>query len=231
MLDFFLLEGSSYPFTFEAFLLTFIPLFVAIDAPGTLPLFIGLTQTLPEKVKRRLTIQAVLTALIIALIVMVAGKNIFAFLGITLSDFRIAGGIILLLLAVKDLTSSDVDESKKPADPTSIGVVPLGIPLIIGPGSLTTILISGEAHGWLMTSLAIILNLLIAFLLFYFSSTVERLIGPNGAKAIAKIASLLLAAIAVMMIRVGIFDALSASGLLSIMGTSLSTLKLARTPT
>lgn len=212
LLEFFLLEGTSYPFTFEAFLLTFIPLFVAIDAPGTLPLFIGLTQSLPEKVKRRLTVQAVFTALTIALIVMVAGKNLFAFLGITLSDFRIAGGIILLLLAVKDLTSSDVDESKKPADPTSIGIVPIGIPLIIGPGSLTTILISGEAHGWLMTSLALALNLLIAFLLFYFSSTVERLIGPNGAKAIAKIASLLLAAIAVMMIRVGIFDALSASG-------------------
>lgn len=209
MLEFFFLEGNSYPFTFEAFLLTFIPLFVAIDAPGTLPLFIGLTQSLPEKVKRRLTIQAVLTALVISLIVMIAGKNIFAFLGITISDFRIAGGIILLFLAVQDLTTSDVDESKKPADPTSIGIVPIGIPLIIGPASLTTILISGESHGWLMTSLALALNLLIAFLLFYFSSSVERLIGPNGAKAIAKIASLLLAAIAVMMIRVGVLDVIA----------------------
>ncbi|MCS7014265.1 MAG: MarC family protein [Chloroherpetonaceae bacterium] len=209
MLEFFLLEGTSYPFTFEAFLLTFIPLFVAIDAPGTLPLFIGLTQSLPEKVKRRLTVQAVLTALVISLIVMVAGKNIFAFLGITISDFRIAGGIILLFLAVQDLTTSDVDESKKPADPTSIGIVPIGIPLIIGPASLTTILISGEAHGWLMTALALALNLFIAFLLFYFSGNVEKLIGPNGAKAIAKIASLLLAAIAVMMIRVGVLDVIS----------------------
>ncbi|MCS7210311.1 MAG: MarC family protein [Chloroherpetonaceae bacterium] len=209
MLEFFLLEGTSYPFTFEAFLLTFIPLFVAIDAPGTLPLFIGLTQSLPEKVKRRLTVQAVLTALVISLIVMVAGKNIFAFLGITISDFRIAGGIILLFLAVQDLTTSDVDESKRPADPTSIGIVPIGIPLIIGPASLTTILISGEAHGWLMTALALALNLFIAFLLFYFSGNVEKLIGPNGAKAIAKIASLLLAAIAVMMIRVGVLDVIS----------------------
>jgi len=211
MLDFFILEGTSYPFTFEAFLLTFIPLFVAIDAPGTLPLFIGLTQSLPEKVKRRLTVQAVFTAFTIAVVVMITGKNIFAFLGITISDFRIAGGLILLLLAIRDLTTSDVDESKKPADPTSIGIVPIGIPLIIGPGSMTTILISEEAHGWLMTTLALMLNLLIAFLLFYFSGTVERLIGPNGAKAIAKIASLLLAAIAVMMIRVGIFDVIAKS--------------------
>jgi len=179
--------------------------------PGTLPLFIGLTQSLPEKVKRRLTVQAVFTAFTIAVVVMIAGKNIFAFLGITISDFRIAGGLILLLLAIRDLTTSDVDESKKPADPTSIGIVPIGIPLIIGPGSMTTILISEEAHGWLMTTLALMLNLLIAFLLFYFSGTVERLIGPNGAKAIAKIASLLLAAIAVMMIRVGIFDVIAKS--------------------
>jgi multiple antibiotic resistance protein len=202
----FLLLTTNAEFSAENFLLTFIPLFVAIDAPGTLPLFIGLTQSLPEKVKRKLTVQAVLTALSIALVVMVAGKSLFSFLGITISDFRIAGGIILLLLAVKDLTQSGVDESKQPADPSSIGIVPLGIPLIIGPGSLTTILILGETYGWILTTLSILLNLAVAFLIFYFSGALERFIGPNGAKAIAKIASLLLAAIAVMMIRVGIQD-------------------------
>jgi multiple antibiotic resistance protein len=204
--DMLLLFNLDHPLTWESFLLTFIPLFVAMDSPGSLPLFIGLTQNFPERERKKLTTQAVLTALGISIAVMVAGKSVFNFLGITISDFRIAGGIILLMLSIRDLILSGSDESKAPADPTSIGVVPIGIPLIVGPAVLTTLLILGDSYGLIMTAISLILNLVVVFLLFYFSSYVEKLIGPNGAKAIAKVASLLLAAIAVMMIRVGIQD-------------------------
>ncbi|MDX2129935.1 MAG: MarC family protein [Chloroherpetonaceae bacterium] len=192
--------------TFDNFLLCFIPLFVAIDVIGTLPLFIGLTSSFQEKTKRRLTTQAVLTAFALSLIIMVAGKGLFDLLGISISDFRIAGGIILLLLAIMDLISPGADESKQPADPSKIGIVPLGIPLVIGPASLTTLLILRDTYGFQLTLIALVLNLLIVFLLFYFSGYAQRLIGPNGAKAVAKVAALFLAAIAVMMIRVGISD-------------------------
>lgn len=201
-----LLDGSTLTFSFESFLLTFIPLFVAIDAPGALPIFIGLTESFPENKRRRLTIQAVLTAFGIALVIMISGQRIFSFLGISISDFRIAGGLILLLLAIRDLVQSGADESKQPADPEHISIVPLGIPLIAGPAVLTTLLILNDAYGFIMTTFSLILNLLIVFLLFYFSEYLRKLIGANGAKAVAKVAALFMAAIAVMMIRVGISD-------------------------
>lgn len=204
-----LLDGSTLTFSFENFLLTFIPLFVAIDAPGALPIFIGLTHAFPDNKRRRLTTQAVLTAFAIAIVIMIGGKQIFSFLGISISDFRIAGGLILLLLAIRDLVQSGADESKQPADPENISIVPLGIPLIAGPAVLTTLLILNDAYGFFMTTLSLILNLVIVFLLFYFSEHVRKLIGPNGAKAVAKVASLFMAAIAVMMIRVGILDVIS----------------------
>jgi multiple antibiotic resistance protein len=200
------LDDATLTFSFENFLLTFIPLFVAIDAPGALPIFIGLTQSFPDNKRRRLTAQAVLTAFAIAIVIMIGGKQIFSFLGISISDFRIAGGLILLLLAIRDLVQSGADESKQPADPENISIVPLGIPLIAGPAVLTTLLILNNAYGFFMTTLSLVLNLIIVFLLFYFSEYVRKLMGPNGAKAVAKVASLFMAAIAVMMIRVGILD-------------------------
>lgn len=203
---FLLANEATSLFSLENFFLTFIPLFVAIDAPGTLPIFIGLTQSFPDDKRRRLTAQAVLTAFVVAIVIMVGGQRVFNFLGISISDFRIAGGLILLLIAIRDLAQSGADESKQPADPENISIVPLGIPLIAGPAALTTLLILHDAYGFLMTTLSLVLNLVIVFLLFYFSDYVRKLMGPNGAKAIAKVASLFMAAIAVMMIRVGILD-------------------------
>ncbi|MBC8042387.1 MAG: MarC family protein [Rhizobacter sp.] len=195
-------------FDFSGFLLTFIPIFVAMDVVGTLPLFIGLTQDIPERAKRRLTLQAVLTAFAVAIVIITGGKSIFNFLGITIADFKIAGGLILLLLSIRDLIFAGDDESKKPADPEHIGVVPLGIPLIIGPAVLTTLLILADTYGLFLTIFSLVLNLVIVFFTFYFSRYIERLIGRNGARAVAKIAALFLAAIAVMMIRIGIMDIL-----------------------
>jgi multiple antibiotic resistance protein len=101
---------------------------------------------------------------------------------------------------------SGADESKQPADPEHISIVPLGIPLIAGPAVLTTLLILNDSYGFVLTTISLVLNLLIVFLLFYFSEYLRKLIGANGAKAVAKVAALFMAAIAVMMIRVGISD-------------------------
>jgi multiple antibiotic resistance protein len=89
----------------ETFLLAFIPLFVAIDVLGVLPLYVALTAGMDEPQKKKLVIQATLTAFTVSLVFLVAGKLVFSFLGITESDFRVGGGVVLLVLAVKDLQS------------------------------------------------------------------------------------------------------------------------------
>jgi multiple antibiotic resistance protein len=183
------------------FLLAFIPLFVAIDVFGVLPLFAGLTEHLDERRRRTLTLEATLTAFILSLVFVVAGRYIFSFLGITESDFRVGGGIVLLVLAIKDLLFGSDDER---GAGQSVGVVPIGIPLIMGPAALTTIIILVDAYGYAWTIVSLLANMLIVWVVFTLARQINRAMGKSGAKAVGKIAALFLAAIAVMMIRSGI---------------------------
>lgn len=185
----------------EVFLLSFIPLFVAIDIIGVIPIFVGYSQGLAEEEKKRLIFEAVLSAFIVALIFLVGGRLILNFMGITIDDFRIAGGIILLILSVNDILSSS-DDRRKPKG--NLGTVPLGIPLIVGPAALTTILILVNNFGYVPTVVSMILNFIIIIVVLLNAKWIVKLIGEGGSKAFAKIASLFLAAIAVMMIRVGV---------------------------
>lgn len=183
------------------FIMAFIPLFVAIDVPGLVPLFLSLTDGMTLKSKRHLIVQATLTAGAVALVFLVLGKVIFRFLGITEDDFRIGGGIVLLVLAVTELLFSN---EEKRAPNASVGVVPIGIPLIMGPAALTSIIIVVDAYGYWISMLSLALNLFIVWITFRYSDVVIRIMGEGGARAFAKVASLFMVAIAVMMIRVGV---------------------------
>ncbi|GAB6281381.1 MAG: MarC family protein [Ignavibacterium sp.] len=191
--------------TLEIFLLSFIPLFVAIDIIGTVPIYLAFTNDLSQKEKRKLVVEAVFAAFIIGVVFLVGGKLILNFLGITIDDFRIAGGIILLILSINDILFSG-EERRAPG--TKIGIVPLGIPLIIGPAALTTIMILIDQYGFFATVVSMVLNFIIVWLVLYYSDFIIKIMGEGGTKAFAKIASLFLAAIAVMMIRVGISNAI-----------------------
>ena len=182
-------------------IMAFIPLFVAIDVPGLVPLFISLTDGMTLKAKRRLIIEATMTAGAVALVFLILGKVIFKFLGITENDFRVGGGIVLLVLAVTDLL---FPPSKQRSPESSAGIVPIGIPLIVGPAALTTILILVDSKGYVVTILSLFANLLIVWIVFRYSEVVVRLMGEAGSKAVAKVAALFMAGIAVMMIRVGL---------------------------
>lgn len=185
----------------NTFLLSFIPLFVAIDIIGTAPIFLGFTEGISRYQRKKLIVEALMTAFIVAVVFLFGGKAILRFLGITINDFRIAGGLVLLILSINDILSSS-DERRNPH--TNIGIVPLGIPLIMGPAALTTILILVDKYGYSMTIFSMITNFIIIWLVLINAKWITRAIGDGGAKAFAKIASLFLAAYAVMMIREGI---------------------------
>ncbi len=203
-------------------LAAFLPLFVAINIPGILPLYIGMTETFTAQDRRRLLVGALGAALVLAVLMLFAGQVIFDTLGITLNDLRVGGGLILLVIAVTDLAFGDVknrrggekeDRKKVEAVARETGdlpVVPLGIPLIIGPGAITTILISDGQFGWGITLASIVLNMALVFVVFTFGPSILRLFGPGTSKAVAKVASLFLAAISVAMIRAGILGMVAA---------------------
>ncbi len=185
----------------QSLLLSFIPLFVAIDVLGVVPIYLSLTHGLESSRKKTLVTEATLTALGLSLVFLVFGRFIFTFLGITEHDFRVGGGIVLLVLAVTDL----IFAPERRRDPeTSVGVVPIGIPLIMGPAALTTILILVDAYGYPATIISLLVNLVIVWIVFRYSGVIIKVLGNGGSRAIAKIASLFMAAIAIMMIRVGL---------------------------
>jgi multiple antibiotic resistance protein len=190
------------PESAEKFLQAFIPLFVAIDPIGLAAIFLALGQGVPAATRKRIANQAAWTGGGVALLFLFLGASIFAALGITVKDFQIAGGLILFILAARDLTQSAAEEPPKLAD--DFGVVPLGMPLIAGPALIATLLLLSQTVGMPVTLVALVVNLALVVLTFASSEWLGRKIGGTGLRAISKIISMLLAAIAVSMIRRGI---------------------------
>ena len=206
-----------YPLVTEfwaALAAAFLPLFVAINIPGILPIYIGMTETFTPRQRRQLLVRALVAALVLAVLMLFAGEVIFSTLGITLNDLRVGGGLILLIIAVTDLAFGDLKKRRGgrngdtlddlDAEDPDLPIVPLGIPLIIGPGAITTILVIQGAGGYLPTLASIALNLLLVFVAFTFGPALLRFFGDDTSKAVAKVASLFLAAISVAMIRAGL---------------------------
>lgn len=185
------------------FLLAFIPIFVAVDAIGLLPIFVSLTADADAKTKNKIILQSLLTATCLAVGFILTGRAVFKFLGITIADFMIAGGVILFCIAILDLLTQSKLE-RLPAH--ELGAVPIGTPLMVGPAVLATSLITVDQHGTGMTLLAVLINILLAGIVFTCSDGLIRVLGKAGANALSKVLALFLAAIAVMMIRRGIFE-------------------------
>lgn len=183
------------------FLLTFIPLFVAIDAFGILPIFISLTAHLSEEERGRTFREAIVAAGLIGGGFMLLGNAIFHYLGITEADFQIAGGAMLFCLSLTDLL---FEERTRRFPSHTLGVVPLAMPLIVGPAVLTTSIMLMNRHGFWLTLTAFLVNLAIVWVTLWASERIMNLVGAGTLNVVAKVVNLLLAAIGVMMVRLGV---------------------------
>lgn len=194
---------------------SFLPLFVAINALGVIPIYLAVTENMTSSQRRRLTLQAVVTASLVAVLVLFAGQLVFSLLGITVNDLRVGGGLILLVLSISNLIFGDYrrrDPRQEGDDEegASVGVVPLGIPLIIGPAAITSVLVSREAYGYLPTLTSLAVNMVIVFLVLAFSPFLGKIMGTAVSRAVGKVSSLFLAAISVALIRAGIVGMIQA---------------------
>jgi multiple antibiotic resistance protein len=188
--------------------LTFVPLFFAMDAVGNLPIFLALTQEVGATRRRQTVNLATLTALGVGLGFVAVGKAIFSLLGIEVADFLMAGGIILLILAIRYLITGKIVENQDLSASETVGVVPLGTPLVVGPAVLATLLLLIGKYRIPIVLSSFILNLAIQWVLFKQADRIVNFLGRTGANAVSKIVMLLLAAIAVKMIREGVLTIL-----------------------
>jgi multiple antibiotic resistance protein len=189
---------------FRELALTFVPLFVAMDAVGNLPIFLTLTQEGIAAHRKKTTNLATLTAFGVGLVFIAVGKAIFSLLGIEVADFLTAGGIILLIVAIRYLVMGKTLETKDLSASQMIGVVPLGTPLVVGPAVLAALLLLMGQHHVAIVICSFVLNLVIQWVLFRQANRIVAVLGNTGVAAISKVIMLLLAAIAVKMIREGI---------------------------
>lgn len=188
----------------KPYLITFIPIFLAVDIIGTVPIFLGLTETLNGKQKNKLLADSVIIATILAVVFMFLGKFILRSLGITINDFKIAGGILLFILSVYLLMpgKSRVFVSQSLFD--DIGIFPLATPLITGPAVLITTMMLLDSFGIFLTLTSLILNMAIAWVILKYSDFLIKIIGRSGVIALSKISYIFLGAIGVMIIRQGV---------------------------
>jgi len=195
----------------QSFVLTFVPLFIVIDALGNLPFVISLSEGMSTSERRRMVHVATMTATIVGLAFLFLGQFILSILGISVPSFAIAGGLVLLVLSIKYMTTGRMVEVIKE---DMVAVVPIGTPLTVGPATITTLLLLVSQFKLYMVLLSFALNLVIAWVIFLQSSQIVRFMGQGVLKAWSRVFSLLLAAIAVKMILQG----LSMVGILNVGG-------------
>ncbi|RMD82533.1 MAG: MarC family protein [Lentisphaerae bacterium] len=185
----------------------FISLFVAVDAIGVLPQFIALTDGIESHQRKTIIIQAVITAALGAVFFLWCGPCLLDFLTITIADFMIAGGVLLFIISLSTLMTGT--KRQREIEDESIGAVPIGIPLICGPAVITTSLLMADVFGRWVTTFAIVLNVLLAGIIFFLAENFIRVLGHTGMKTVSKLAAIILAAIGIMLIRRGITTFLS----------------------
>jgi multiple antibiotic resistance protein len=191
------------------FLLCFIPVFVAVDAIGVLPIYLGLTDGLSSTYKKKIIFQSLITASIVAVAFLLVGPLILRLVGVGVSDFMVAGGVLLLVLSLSDLLTGQ--KRQQAIDAETVGAVPIGVPLITGPAVLTTSILLANEYGIISTTLALLANFLIVGVIFFMASPIERILGQAGSRTVSKVASLFLASISVMLIRRGILEIIEIS--------------------
>ncbi|HZU58110.1 MAG TPA: MarC family protein [Actinocrinis sp.] len=181
---------------------SFITLFVIMDPPGTVPIFLALTSGRSQRARRRLAQQAALVSLVVISCFAAFGQQILKYLGITVPALEGSGGLLLLLIALELLTGR-ADEPSEAAD-VNVAMVPLGTPLLAGPGAIVAvILFVQQIHAvgdFLAVAAAILLTHVIIWLTMRFSVYIIRVIKESGVTLVTRIAGLLLAAIAVQMV-------------------------------
>jgi multiple antibiotic resistance protein len=176
-------------------------LFIIVDPFGNIPIFIGLTNQLSEGQKRKVFNIACLIGFILLLVFAFTGQEIFMIFGVSIFSFEIAGGILLLIISIRILVLGDLHE--KVESPESMGAVPIAMPLLVGPGAITTTIFNLQAYDVYVTALSVLIVLVLTWVILRFINSVYKFLGKTGSLVIARVMALLMAAIAIQYILNG----------------------------
>jgi multiple antibiotic resistance protein len=177
-------------------------LFLVVDPFGSIPLFMGLTEKMTKIERRKVFNTATLVSVILLLAFAFAGQQILSIFGVSLFSFEIAGGILLLIIAVKILISGSLEDMS--SSPESMGAVPIAMPLLVGPGAITTTILNLQSYGIAIAAISVLIVLLLTWFILKYVDLVYRFLGKTGAVVIARVMALLIGAIAIQYLLLGV---------------------------
>lgn len=190
--------------------------FFVVDPFATIPSFLAMTESYDEKRRRTTAIQAGWTCFFVLTLFALAGSVIFKIFGITLPAFKIAGGLLLLLVAFEMLeakrsgTQESTEERLEGQQKAEIGVTPLGIPMLAGPGSISTVMVlMGQSPSWWQAApvfAAIVITAFASAMVLSAASRVRGVLGETGIRILIRLMGLVLTAVAVQFVINGLID-------------------------
>jgi multiple antibiotic resistance protein len=180
-----------------------IALFIIVDPFGNIPIFIGLTEKIEPAQRRKVFNVASLVGFVLLLFFAFLGQEVLTIFGLSIFAFEIAGGILLLIIAVRILVSGSSNSQSTGDSPESLGAVPIAMPLLVGPGAITTTIFNLQSYGTAVAIVAVIVVLSITWVILRFINGIYRFLGKTGALVIARVMALLIAAIAIQYILTG----------------------------
>lgn len=196
---------------------TFTTLLVIMDPPGTIPVFLGLTSRYTPAGQKRAARQATTVSFGVIVVFAVLGQQILNLLQISIEALQFSGGVLLFLVAMELLMGNESEEPDTGDERVNVALVPLGTPLLAGPGAIVAVMVSvgqaGSAPGWAAVLIAVVIAHAIMWTTMRFSLKLSRLLGPGGIMLLTKIAGLLLAAIATQMTMGAFLRFLSSAGI------------------
>lgn len=198
-------------------LTTFATLIVILDPMGLMPVFLGLTSKLSRTAQRKAAFQASLVSFGVILAFAFLGQQILRALHISMESLKLSGGVLLFLVAMELLTSSDMEQPDTGDDAVNVALVPLGIPLLAGPGAIVAVMVSmAQAHtfGSIVGVVgAVVATHVVIWLSMRFALELSRFLGTGGIMLLTKISGVLLAAIATELVMGGVFDFIKNAGI------------------
>ena len=198
-------------------LTTFATLIVILDPMGLMPVFLGLTSKLSRTAQRKAAFQASLVSFGVILAFAFLGQQILRALHISMESLKLSGGVLLFLVAMELLTSSDMEQPDTGDDAVHVALVPLGIPLLAGPGAIVAVMVSmAQAHtvGSIVGVVgAVVATHVVIWLSMRFALELSRFLGTGGIMLLTKISGVLLAAIATELVMGGVFDFIKNAGI------------------
>lgn len=180
-----------------------VSLFVVVNPIGKIPLLITLTQKMEKQNKKLVSKNAIITTAVLLTVFAVAGIQLLSIFGISIFSFMIAGGVLLFIISIEFLTHGEWRYSGSSLSGDS-GIVPLAFPLLAGPGAITTVIISLQAYGWIVSIISIVFVVILTYLVFHLQNPISRILGRRGSIVTTRVFAIFLAAIAVQYIVEGL---------------------------